>query len=206
MATKDRNVDSYIEKSASFAQPILKHLRKLIHKACPGVEEVIKWSFPNFDYHGAILCSMAAFKQHCAFGFWKASIMKDPEGILQIKDRNAMGHLDKITSIKDLPSEKILIAYIKEAARLNEEKVKLPARKKTIDPKELKAPDALVKAVQKNKKAKTTFESFSPSHKKEYIEWITEAKTDDTRNKRIATAVEWMTDGKSRNWKYARKS
>ena len=204
MAAKDPKVDSYIEKSAPFAQPILKHLRKLIHKACPGVEEAIKWSFPNFDYHGAILCSMAAFKQHCAFGFWKASIMKDPEGILQIKDRNAMGHLDKITSIKDLPSEKILIAYIQEAARLNEEKIKLPPRKKTVTQKELVVPEELLKALRKNKKAKTTFESFSSSNKKEYIEWVAEAKTDDTRNKRIATAVEWMADGKIRNWKYVR--
>src|SRR5882762_10487209 len=127
MATTDPRIDAYIAKAADFARPVLEHLRKLVHKACPGVQETMKWSFPHFEYGGAILCSMAAFKEHCVFGFWKASIMKDPEGILQIADRHSMGHFDRMTSRKDLPSDKILLAYIREAASLNEEGVKLPA-------------------------------------------------------------------------------
>ena len=201
----DPRVDKYIEKCAAFAQPVMKHLRRLIHKACPEVEETIKWSFPNFESYGAVMCSMAAFKQHCAFGFWKASIMKDPDGILQIKDRNAMGHLDRITSIKDLPSEKILLAYIKEAARLNKEKIKVPPRVKPVAQKPLEMSDELQRALNKNKKAKAVFEAFSPSNKKEYILWITEAKTEETRQKRIETAIEWIAEGKGRNWKYEKK-
>jgi uncharacterized protein YdeI (YjbR/CyaY-like superfamily) len=201
----DPRVDKYIEKCAAFAQPVMKHLRRLIHKACPEVEETIKWSFPNFESYGAVMCSIAAFKQHCAFGFWKASIMKDPDGILQIKDRNAMGHLDRITSIKDLPSEKILLAYIKEAARLNKEKIKVPPRVKPVAQKPLEMSDELQRALNKNKKAKAVFEAFSPSNKKEYILWITEAKTEETRQKRIETAIEWIAEGKGRNWKYEKK-
>src|SRR4051812_12924793 len=123
MAANDPRIDAYVAKSAGFARPVLEHLRKLVHKACPGVQETMKWSFPHFEHNGAILCSMAAFKQHCSFGFWKASVMKDPEGILQVADRHSMGHFDRICSLKDLPSDKILIAYIKEAASLNEQDI-----------------------------------------------------------------------------------
>ena len=210
MSTKanvDPRIDAYIKKSAAFAQPVLNHLRKLVHKGCPEVEETIKWGFPHFQYHGGVLCSMAAFKQHCAFGFWKASLMKDPEGILQIKDRNAMGNMDRIQSIKDLPAEKILIAYVKEATRLNEEGIKKPARKKSsVSPKDLEMPDALSKAFLKNKKARLAFEALSPSHRKEYIQWIQEAKTDATRDSRVNTTIEWVAEGKSRHWKYNRKN
>lgn len=202
MATTDARIDTYIERSAEFAKPILKHIRSLVHKACPDVEETIKWGFPHFDHKG-IVCSMAAFKQHCAFGFWKASLMKDPEGVLKIAERNAMGHLDKITSVKDLPADKIMIEYIKEAARLNEEEVKLPAKEKK-EKKELTVPDDLAMALKKNKKAQSTFEKFSPTNKREYIDWLTEAKTEATRIKRLETAIEWMAEGKIRNWKYMR--
>src|SRR5215467_13992442 len=116
MPTTDPRIDAYIEKSAEFARPILEHIRKVVHKAWPGVEETMKWSMPFFMNNGSILCNMAAFKEHCALGFWNAPLLKDPEGILHIKDKNAMGHLDKITSKKDLPSDKILTAYIREAA------------------------------------------------------------------------------------------
>jgi uncharacterized protein YdeI (YjbR/CyaY-like superfamily) len=204
MASVDPRVDRYIEKSAEFAQPILRHLRKLIHRGCPEVVETIKWSFPNFESHGAIMCSMAAFNEHCAFGFWKASIMNDPKGILQLTDRHSMGHLDRITSLKDLPTDTILVAYIREATRLNKEKIKLPPKKKPIEPKALTVPPSLKKALEKNKKAKTTFENFSPSQRKEYIQWITEAKTEVTQSTRLKTAIEWMAEGKIRNWKYVR--
>src|SRR5580765_6471999 len=115
----DKRIDQYIEEKADFAKPILKHIRELVHKACPDVEETIKWGMPYFDYHGSTVCGIAAFKEHCTFLFWKASLMKDPEKIFQISDREAMGHFGRITSMKDLPSDKILIAYIKEAAKLN---------------------------------------------------------------------------------------
>jgi uncharacterized protein YdeI (YjbR/CyaY-like superfamily) len=201
MPATDPRIDAYIEKKADFAKPILKHIRQLVHKACPDAEETIKWSMPFFDYKGSVLCAMAAFKEHCTFMFWKAKLMKDPEKILQIEDRETMGHFKKITSVKDLPSDKILTAYIKEAMRLNEENIKLPARKK-VAVAELKTPVDFAAALKKNKKAQTVFENFTPGKKKEYIEWITEAKTDATKFKRIETAVEWIAEGKVRNWKY----
>ncbi len=201
MATKDKRVDAYIAKSADFAKPILTHLRELVHKACPEVEETMKWSFPHFDYKG-MMCSMASFKQHCAFGFWKASLMKDKTLVKNAKSETAMGHLGKITSLKDLPSDKVLIGYIKEAAKLNDEGAKLPQKPKSTEKKELVVPDYFLKVMKKNKKAFQTFDSFSYSNKKEYVEWITEAKTEETRAKRMETAVEWMAEGKPRNWKY----
>ncbi|HYE53887.1 MAG TPA: YdeI/OmpD-associated family protein [Chitinophagaceae bacterium] len=203
MPSKDPRIDAYIKKSAPFAQPILTHLRELVHKACPDVEETIKWGFPHFDYKG-ILCSMAAFKQHCNFGFWKGNLMKDDKQLLSRVGVTEMGYFDKITTLKDLPSDKILTAYIKEAAKLNEAGVKLPAKPKTTEKKPLETPPELQAALKKNKAAQIVFEGFSPSHKREYIEWITEAKTEATRDKRIATTIEWLTEGKSRHWKYAR--
>lgn len=202
MGKRDARIDEYISKSADFAKPVLIHLRELVHKTCPDVEETMKWSFPHFDYKG-MLCHMASFKQHCAFGFWKAELMKDKTLMQNAKSESAMGHLGKITSLKDLPSDKKLISYIKEAVKLNDDGVKLPPRKKSET--ETTVPDYFIKALKKNKKAFNTFDNFSPSHKKEYIEWITEAKTEETRNRRIITAIEWMTEGKSRNWKYMKK-
>ncbi|MDP4147925.1 MAG: YdeI/OmpD-associated family protein [Bacteroidota bacterium] len=204
MAT-DRRIDAYINKSAEFARPILTHIRKLVHKACPGVEETIKWGFPHFDYKGAMCCSMAGFKEHCSFGFWKASLLKDKERILSTGERDGMGHIGKITSLKDLPPDKVMLAYIKEAAILNEEGVKLPPREKKPPRQELPMPPALGAALKKNKKAQAAFDGFPPSHRREYIEWITEAKTEETRQKRIDQAIEWVAEGKSRNWKYQRK-
>jgi uncharacterized protein YdeI (YjbR/CyaY-like superfamily) len=205
MASTDPRVDAYIAKSADFARPILEHLRKLIHKACPGVTETIKWSMPFFEYKDEMLCNMSGFKQHCALGFWKASLLKDPEGVLHVKDKNSMGHMDRITSLKDLPADKILVALIKEAATLNEQGVKKPAPAKKSPKPELPVPPALASALKKNKKAGEVFAAFPPSHRREYIEWITEAKTDETRDKRVATTLEWLTEGKSRNWKYQKK-
>lgn len=207
MATTDKRIDVYIEKSQPFAKPILNHIRAIVHKACPGVEETIKWGFPHFIYKDAILCSTASFKQHCAFGFWKASIMKDPEKILHIGEKASMGHLNKIESVKDLPSDKIFIAYIKQAAKLNEDGIALPAKKKaTVSATSIEVPDDVQKALKKNKKVSEVFFAFAPSHKKEYLQWINEAKTEPTRNKRIETMIEWLKEGKSRNWKYERKA
>ena len=202
MSKKIKAIDDYISKSAPFAQPILNHFRELVHKACPAAEEKIKWSFPHFDYKNEMMCSMAAFKQHCAIGFWKATLMKD--GILMERARSeeAMGHLGKITSLKDLPSDKILTGYIKEAMKLNDEGIKLPAKPAPAAKPILEITGYFLKALQKNKNALKVFEAFAYSHKKEYLQWITEAKTEETRNKRMATAIEWIAEGKGRNWKY----
>ncbi|MBS4064638.1 MAG: YdeI/OmpD-associated family protein [Chitinophagaceae bacterium] len=201
MPTTDSRIDAYIKRSAPFAQPILNHLRKLVHKACPHAEETMKWSFPHFDYKGEMLCSMAAFKQHCVFGFWKASLMKDPMLMQNAKSETAMGHLGRITSLKDLPSDKQMIAYIKEAMKLNDEGIKVKKEKPTAK-KELPTPPDLLAALKKNKKAWAIYEKFPPSHKKEYILWVEDAKREETRSNRIQQTVEWVAEGKQRNWKY----
>ena len=204
MGKKDPRIDAYIDKAQDFAKPILSHLRELVHAACPDVEETWKWSFPHFMYQGAILCSMASFKQHAVFGFWKASLMQDTDAVLTIKDRESMGHLGKLETIKDLPKDAVLKKHIKTAMKLNEEGVKLPARSqvKHVEKKELTIPDYFTKELKKNKAAKEHFSKFSYSGKKEYIEWLEEAKTDATREKRMEQALEWIAEGKSRHWKY----
>lgn len=206
MAKKDKRIDAYIAKSADFAKPILKHFRELVHKTCPDVEETMKWSFPHFDYKGSMMCSMASFNQHMAINFWKAPIMKGAEKLVAMaKTEEAMGHLGKITSLKDLPKDAVLAKYIKEGMRLNDEGVKYSYASKAAATKtELNIPDYFLKAVSKNKKALKTFEGFSNSNKKEYVLWITGAKTEATRESRLATAVEWMSEGKIRNWKYVK--
>jgi uncharacterized protein YdeI (YjbR/CyaY-like superfamily) len=198
MGTRDDRVDAYIAKSADFARPILTHLRDIVHAACPDVEETMKWSFPHFMYKG-ILCSMAAFKEHCSFGLWKSSLIVEKAGDDVEK---GMGQFGRITALSDLPSKKVLSDYIKEGMKLNDAGIKSPTRSKPRTPSEVVVPDDLRIALEKNKKALATFEKFSPSHKREYIEWITEAKTEVTRTKRRETAIEWMAEGKPRNWKY----
>lgn len=202
MPVYNKSIDTYIAQSADFAKPILEHLRELIHTTCPDVEEKMKWSMPFFDYKGEMMCHMASFKQHCAFGFWKGSIMKDPILRETAQSETAMGHLGKITSLKDLPPDKKIIAWIKEAMTLNDNGIKLPPKVKPAETKEITAPDDLIKAIAKNKTAKKCWDTFSPGKKKEYILWITEAKTDATRHSRMTTAVEWIAEGKARNWKY----
>ncbi|MDF2452588.1 MAG: hypothetical protein K0S26_2092 [Bacteroidota bacterium] len=206
MSKKDPRVDAYIKKAEPFAQPILIHLRELVHKACPDIEETMKWSFPNFVYKGGTICSMASFKKHMAFTFWKAALMKDASLFeLNAKSEVAMGHMGKITSLNELPADKKMIAYIKEAASLNEKGIKLPSKKRAIETKEIEAPTYLLAALKKNKKAKDTYEGFSYSNKKEYVTWLEEAKTETTRNKRLEEAIEWMAEGKIRHWKYLKK-
>jgi len=199
MPAKSPAIDAYIAKAAPFARPILKKLRALFHKACPQISETMKWSFPHFEYQG-IVGSMAAFKQHVSVGFWKAALMSDPEGLLKGVGNTSMAAI-KVSSLDELPSDGMLLAYIREAVRLNEEGVKIQRPKKgTIKPVEV--PDFFIAALKKNKEAKATFEKFSPSHQREYVEWIAEAKQDATRQKRLATAIEWLAEGKPRNWKY----
>lgn len=204
MGKKEKVIDAYISRTAAFAQPILNHLRALVHKACPQVEEKMKWSFPHFDYKGEMMCSMAAFKQYAGLGFWKAALMKDPLLIENAKSEVSMGHLGKLTSLKDLPADKKILAWVKEAMELTDRGIKLVSTK-TAEKKELVVPDYFTEALRKNKKAAAVFHKFAISHKKEYLKWISEAKSEETRNKRMSTALQWMVEGKSRNWKYAMK-
>jgi uncharacterized protein YdeI (YjbR/CyaY-like superfamily) len=201
MGTRDPRFDAYIEKAAPFARPILAYLREVVHEGCPEVEETMKWSSPHFMYRG-MLASMAAFKQHCAFGFWKGSLIVDGAG-RNLDD--AMGQFGRITSISDLPPRETLLGYVREAARLNEEGVKSPTGTKSGEPRpEAEVPDDLAAALAGNEYARDAFERFSPSQRREYVEWITEAKTEATRRKRLDQAVEWMSQGKPRHWKYVK--
>jgi len=204
MASTDRRIDAYIARSAPFGRPVLRHLRGLVHRACPDAVETIKWGMPHFDHHG-ILCAMASFKEHCTFGFWRGRLLKDGSGALA-SSAEAMGHLGRITGLDDLPSDAVLIRLIREAARLNEDGVRVPRSPRRKTPAAPPAvPAALSQALRKNAKAAGTFRSLSPSHRKEYIEWITEAKRPETKEKRIATTVEWLAVGRNRNWKYERR-
>jgi len=197
MGKKDPRIDAYIAKSADFAQPILTHLRKLVRKADPEIEEMLKWGMPSFG-HAGIVCQMAAFKRHCAFGFWKSKL------ILDAKDEG-MGSFGKLTSLKDLPSDAKLIAYIKKAVKLNLEDVKVPGRAKH-KAAPLRTPADLGKALKAAPKAAATFKALSTSRRNEYVEWITGAKQAATRAKRLATAIAWLSAGKNFNWRYEKRA
>ncbi|WP_130620000.1 YdeI/OmpD-associated family protein [Dyella amyloliquefaciens] len=196
MASRDPRVDVYIAKAAPFAQPILEHLRDVVHEACPEVEEGLKWSMPFFSYKGSLLCNMAAFKQHCSFGFWLHKDVASEAG------DNGMGQFGKIGTLKDLPTQKTLVAHVKKAMSLIDGGVK-PKRNPSAKPPAV-VPDDLAAAFVQRKHAasRKTFEGFPPGAQREYIDWINEAKTDATRQKRLVTTLEWLAEGKRRNWKY----
>ena len=196
--TRDPRIDAYIDRAAAFAQPILAHVRALVHQACPEVEETIKWGMPTFVHAGAIMCGMAAFKQHASFGYWKHALVVG-EGVPQA----GMGSYGKMVSLDDLPPKKTVLAHIRKAMSLNEEGVKSTVRKSAPKPA-LLTPADLVAALQGNKAAQATFDAFPPGCKREYIEWIADAKRAETRAKRISQTVEWAAEGKRRNWKYER--
>ena len=197
MGRHNPKFDAYIEKAQPFARPILAHIRDAVHAGCPDVEEELKWGHPSFVYKG-ILCGMAAFKQHVTFGFWKASALNAE----MPKANEAAGQFGRITSVKDLPNKKALTALVKQAAALHDAGVKAP-RVKTAPKKPIPEPDYFLAALKKNKKAQNTYDAFAPSHEREYLEWITEAKGEDTRERRLKQAIQWMAEGKSRNWKYS---
>jgi uncharacterized protein YdeI (YjbR/CyaY-like superfamily) len=198
MGTRDPRVDAYIAKQADFAKPILEHIRDVVHAACPDVEEDIKWGSPFFMYHGPMV-HMPAFKEHCRFGFWKGKLVA---GDSDNEDGVPFGHLK---SVKDLPSKKEMTAYIKKAMKLNEEGIS--ARKTTprAPRPALPVPPELAAALAKNKKARANYEAFPPSHKRDYNEWISEAKRPETKAARVKQAVEWIAEGRSRNWKYEKR-
>jgi uncharacterized protein YdeI (YjbR/CyaY-like superfamily) len=195
MQSRDPRIDAYIRKSAPFARPILEHLRRMVHEGCPDVVETIKWGSPHFEHHG-MLCGMAAFKEHCAFGFWNRAL-KIPE------QRDAMGQFGCITRVADLPKSSILVGYVREAARLNETGEKIGPIRKARKP--IPVPKELVAALKKKAGATAKFQALSPSHQREYSEWIVEAKRDETKEKRLRTAVDQIAAGKSLMWKYDRK-
>jgi len=201
MPTKDPRVDAYIARCAEFAQPILKHLRRVVHAASPAIEETMKWGMPFFVHRG-IVCNMAAFKQHCSFGFWRSDLVLDGDPRYGQAGGGMMQRFGRLTTLSDLPSDRQLTTWVRKAVELNAAGVKLPARPKPKK-KPLIVPPDLRAALRKNKKAAAAFAEFSYSHKKEYVDWITEAKRDETRQKRLATALTWMAGGKSRHWKYA---
>jgi uncharacterized protein YdeI (YjbR/CyaY-like superfamily) len=202
MPKREPRIDAYIAKAAPFARPILEHLREVIHTACPEVEEAMKWSMPFFDHHGP-LCALPAFKAHCAFRLWKGDVLQG-----HAQHAKAMEHFDHLTRLEDLPSEKVLVSLLHEAMKLNEGGVKAEWQKKREAKRKepaaaVKPPAELVAALKKNAKARATWEGFSHSHRREYAEWIAEAKREETRAKRVAQTLEQLEQGKSRHWKYA---
>ncbi len=204
MAPKDARVDAYIARAEDFARPILKHIRRIVHEGCPDVEETLKWRFPHFMYKG-ILCSMASFKQHCAFGFWKGDLLEKKPGDRANKPGPAMGQYGRITTIADLPDEATLLRYVKDAAALNDRGVRRPARARPATKRRLSMPRDLKRALARSRKARATFDGFSFSNRREYVEWIAGAKGEKTRKRRLETAVAWMAEGKVRNWKYIKR-
>jgi uncharacterized protein YdeI (YjbR/CyaY-like superfamily) len=195
----DPRVDAYIAKAQPFARPILQRIRKAVHAGCPGVVETIKWGMPAFEHKGPLV-GMAAFKAHCSLAFWKGSLIA---GVPRDRGRDAMGQFGRFESIDDVPAERALAKMVKEAAALNDAGVKVP-RKKAAPKPPPKAPPYLVAALKQHQAALAAWQAFAPSHQREYIAWITEAKTEATRDRRLATAIEWIGKGKGRNWKYQR--
>ena len=197
MGTKDERVDAYIARAGEFAKPILKRIRDLVHEGCPDCEETLKWGAPAFMHHG-ILCIMAGFKAHCMVRFWKGGQIRNDQGE---RIDTSWGEEARYTSVAELPSKRAFLAVVKKAAVLNETGAKPPARAaKAKEP--VPMPPAFAAALKKNAKARKAFEAFPPSHKREYLEWIVGAKRDETRARRITQAVDWMAEGKARNWKY----
>jgi uncharacterized protein YdeI (YjbR/CyaY-like superfamily) len=193
-------VHDYIQQAAPFAQPILNHIREVVHMASPLITENIKWKIPFFEYEGSI-CQVAAFKQHCAFGFWKASLLDDPKGLLKIGDATA-GSFGRIITITDLPSDEAIIHFVLHAMKINESGIKSSVTKTPVEKTELIMPVYFEAILNEHPEARQTYHKFSYSQKKEYLQWIIEAKTEATRQKRMDTAIEWLTEGKSRHWKY----
>lgn len=199
MATKDPRVDAYIAKARPFAQPILKKLRAMVHAGCPEVVETIKWGMPAFEHKGP-LAGMAAFKEHCVAGFWKAKLMKDAEGKLQLKDRTAMGNLGCLRTVKDLPSATAFVGLVKQAKALNEAGVKLTRTTRAKPP--LRVPTWFMAKLRTNAKALAHFKKFPPSHQREYVEWVTSAKQEATREHRMATTLAQLSKGLPYNYQY----
>lgn len=198
MPAFDSRIDDYIERSAEFAKPILAHIRALVHQAWPDIVETLKWSMPHFDHKGTV-CHMASFKQHCAFGFWKQSLLEQDAFPTQ---KTAMGSFGRIESLDDLPDDDLILDLIRQAVKLNEDGIKVKRAPPSAERQELVVPEILTSALSKNAAAKKIFDDFPYSKKKDYVVWLDEAKTETTRDKRLATTIEQLTEGKARHWKY----
>lgn len=203
MGKKDPRITDYIKNAKAFAQPVLTHLRNLVHEVVPEIEEKVKWGMPAFDYKGT-MCSMASFKEHCSFSFWKGSLMKDAELFKSNHREGGMGDLGKIKSMADLPNDKLMKKYLLEARKLNDMNLKVSRKQQSATEEPAMHPE-FEKQLKKNKAAFEFFKSAAPSCRKEYNNWINEAKRDNTRDTRIATAINWLEEGKGRNWKYEMK-
>lgn len=200
MPVTDERIDERIAKAPVFAQPVMRHLRDLVHRACPEAEETIKWGMPFFLYRGKMLCSIGLFQKHCSFGFFGREITEAMR-LAGMPVDDAAGSMGRITSLTGLPKDVQMLSWIRQAASL----VDVPAKKKVLGkpPKpEAKVPEELLAALKTRKGAQAVFDGFSPSCRREYAEWIAEAKRPETRANRVAQAVEWMAEGKTRNWKY----
>ena len=194
---RDERVDAYIERQAEFAKPILTKLRAIVHAACPDCDETLKWSMPSFIYKGSILAGMAAFKAHATFGFWQAKLVVGQTG----REREAMGSFGRLTRVEDLPDEATMAALIRKAMTLVDTGEKTPRPVKHPKPA-LETPPDLLEALAANEAARATFDDFPPSARRDYLDWLADAKRPETRAKRLAQAVEWMAEGKRRHWKY----
>ena len=197
MVQRDPRIDKQIGSVAPYARPILSQLRQAVHAGCPDVVETLKWSRPSFEHEG-LLCGMAAFKAHCAFGFWKHSLLKER---VPAKDAAALEALGRITDVSELPPRASLVRWVRLAAQLNEDGVTAPKARKPPKPP-VKVPADLERALARNARARKFFATLSPSARREYVEWLTGAKQAETRARRLETAVEWMAEGKERHWKY----
>lgn len=195
--SRDPRIDAYIARQADFARPILDHLRSAVHSACPEAEETLKWSMPHFLYKGQMLAGIAAFKAHATFGFWRAREVLGETGA----EREAMGQFGRLASVADLPPDEMLHDLIRKAMALTDSGMR-PARAKAAPKPERETPPELDSALSASAAARATFDGFPPSCRREYVDWVVEAKRPETRDKRIAQAVEWMAEGKKRNWKY----
>jgi uncharacterized protein YdeI (YjbR/CyaY-like superfamily) len=194
-------VDQILYNAPEFAQPILEYVRHVVHQHCPSVEEKIKWQFPCFEYKGKIVCSVAAFKNHCTFGFWQAKLLSDPFKLLKVSEGNSsLGNFGKLTHVSQLPNEEILGMYIMEAMLLIDSGVKQKAIKK--ESPEVSTPYFIMEELNSNPKALSTYEKLSNSCKREYVNWVVEAKREETKSKRLETMLEWLSEGKSFMWKY----
>jgi uncharacterized protein YdeI (YjbR/CyaY-like superfamily) len=200
---KNPAVDAYVAKSADFARPILKRLRELMHKADPNIAETIKWGVPHFEHEG-IVASMAAFKQHVAFGFWNEKLLREQLG----RDAGRMFPRDaekgmggrKVRALAELPPAALIVRTAKAAVALNDAGLRPKRVLKRKPPP--KAPPDLVAALKRNAKARATYGRLTPGQQREYVEWLVEAKQAATRERRLAQAVEWLAEGKQRYWKY----
>lgn len=193
---RDPRIDTYIAGRAAFARPILDWLRERVHAGCPGVDEAIKWSMPAFLYKGRPLANMAAFKAHATFGFW------DREATATGREGEAMGQMGRIASLDDLPDATTLEDQVR-AAMARIDVGERPARPAGPPRPEAEVPEALAEALARDDLAAGTFAGFPPSARRDYCEWIAEAKRAETRDKRVAEAIGWLREGKRRHWKYA---